>query len=72
LKDLDKGYNFASDLISIGGLHAKLWAPKVAGIPVVRISELPRQNDNWVLVPWLGTKYIIRGKMVASLKSKPW
>ncbi len=38
---LDKGYNFASDLISIRGLHAKLWAPKVAGVPVVRISGLP-------------------------------
>jgi hypothetical protein len=32
---LNKGYNFASNLITIGGLHAKLWAPKVAGIPVV-------------------------------------
>jgi hypothetical protein len=26
-----------------------------------------RQNDIWVLVPWLGTKYTIRGKVVASL-----
>jgi hypothetical protein len=32
-KVLDEGYNFASDLISIQGLHAKLWGPKVAGIP---------------------------------------
>jgi hypothetical protein len=31
-----------------------------------------RQNDMWVLVPWLGTKYTIRGKVVASLKSRPW
>jgi len=29
-KDLNEGYNFALDLISTGGLHAKLWAPKVA------------------------------------------
>ncbi len=31
----DEGYNFASNLIAIGGLHAKLWAPKVAGVLVV-------------------------------------
>jgi hypothetical protein len=39
-KDLDKGYNFSLDLISIRGLHAKLWAPKVVGVPVVGISGL--------------------------------
>jgi hypothetical protein len=33
-KALDKGYNFALNLISIGGLHAKLWTPKVAGVPL--------------------------------------
>jgi len=30
------------------------------------------QNEIWVLVPWLGTKYIIKGKVVASPKSGPW
>ncbi len=30
------------------------------------------QNDIWVLAPWLGTKNIIRGKVVVSLKSKLW
>jgi hypothetical protein len=30
------------------------------------------QNDIWVLVPWLEIKNIIRGKVVASPKSKPW
>jgi len=25
-----------------------------------------------VLVPWPGTKYTIRGKVVASPKSRPW
>jgi len=30
------------------------------------------QNDIWALVPWLGTKYTIRGKVVASPKSRPW
>jgi len=36
-KVLDKGYNFALDLISIRGLHTKLWALKVAEVLVVRI-----------------------------------
>jgi hypothetical protein len=40
-KALDKGYNFASDLTSIRGLHAKLWRPKVAGVPTLAISGLP-------------------------------
>jgi len=30
---LNDGYNFVLDLISIGGLLAKLWCPKVAGVP---------------------------------------
>jgi hypothetical protein len=33
---------------------------------------IPGQNDIWVLVPWLGTKYTIRGKVVASPKSELW
>jgi hypothetical protein len=40
-KTLDKGYNFASDLIAIEGLHRKLCALKVAGVPIVTISGLP-------------------------------
>ncbi len=36
-KDLDKGYNTSLDLISIGGLHTKLWAPKVARLPTLGI-----------------------------------
>jgi len=39
-KNLDKGYKFVSNLISIGGLHAKLWAPKVARVPIMGISRL--------------------------------
>ncbi len=34
-KVLDKAYNFALDLISIISLHAKLWAPNVAGVPTL-------------------------------------
>ncbi len=32
-KDLDEGYNFALDFITIEGLHMKLWAPKVTKSP---------------------------------------
>jgi len=31
-----------------------------------------KQNDIWVLVPWLGIKYTIRGKVVASSKFELW
>ncbi len=40
-KDLDKGYNFVSDLISIEGLHAKLCSLKVVKVPALAISGLP-------------------------------
>ncbi len=39
-KALDEGYNFALDLISIRGLHKKLWGPKVAGVPILGILGL--------------------------------
>jgi len=35
------GYNFALNLISIGGLHTKLWAPKIVGVPTLGISGIP-------------------------------
>jgi hypothetical protein len=63
-KALNESYNFALDLISIGGLHRKLCAPKVA--------RVPGQNVIWMLVPWLGTEYTIRGKVVTSPKSGLW
>jgi hypothetical protein len=65
-KVLNKGYNFASDLTSIGGLHIKLWASKVVGVLILG------QNDIWLLAPWPNIKYIIKGKVVVSLKSGPW
>jgi hypothetical protein len=43
-KVLDEGYNFFLDLISIEGLHAKLWAPKVIRFLVVGISGLPLEG----------------------------
>ncbi len=39
-KALNKGYNFALDLLSIEGLHAKLCASKVVGIPILGILRL--------------------------------
>ncbi len=43
-KALDKGYNFALDLISIRSLHVKLWAYKVARVLVVKILGFPLGN----------------------------
>ncbi len=40
-KALDENYNFVLDLISIGGLHTKLWGPKVEGVPILAILGLP-------------------------------
>jgi hypothetical protein len=40
LEALNKGYNFALDLISIKGLHTKLWGPKATGVLTLGISEL--------------------------------
>jgi hypothetical protein len=40
-KALDESYNFALDHTSIGGLLAKLWGSKVAGVPIGKISGLP-------------------------------
>jgi hypothetical protein len=50
-KAFNKCYNFTWDLISIGGLHAKLWAPKVAGVIVVGILRLPLRSleTKWYL-----------------------
>jgi hypothetical protein len=39
-KGLDESDNFSLDFISIGGLHAKLWGPKVIGVPTLVISGL--------------------------------
>jgi len=43
-KALDKGYNFFLELISIRGLHAKLWAPKVTRVPTLVILKLPFES----------------------------
>jgi hypothetical protein len=76
-KALNNFYNSVLDFTSIEGRHKKLWAPKVAGVPTLGILGLPllgvsRKNDIWVLVPWLGIEYIIRGKVMASPKFGSW
>jgi len=50
-KFLIEGYNFALDLISIRGLHTKLWAPKVMGVPTLGISgfSLRSPETKWHL-----------------------
>jgi hypothetical protein len=40
-KALDESYNSDLYFISIGGLHTKLWGPKVARVPTLGISGLP-------------------------------
>jgi hypothetical protein len=40
-KVLDERYNFALDFILIGGLHTKLWVPKVARVASLGILGLP-------------------------------
>jgi hypothetical protein len=39
-KALNKGYNFALNLISIEGLHKKLWASKVVEVLILGILGL--------------------------------
>jgi len=50
-KILNKEYNFVSNFISIEGLHAKLWASKVIGVPISRISrfQLGSPETKWHL-----------------------
>jgi hypothetical protein len=52
-KALDESYNFALDCILIGGLLAKLWGSKVAGVPTWAI---------WMWAPWPATEYTIMGE----------
>jgi hypothetical protein len=40
-KDLNEGDKFSLDLISIRGLHAKLWGPKVARVSTLGILRFP-------------------------------
>jgi hypothetical protein len=63
-KVLNKGYNFSLNFTPIEGLKKKLWASKVAGVPISRISRLP----TWVQPLWPGIKHFVREKVVPSPK----
>jgi len=41
LESFRREYNFDSNPISIEALHTKLWAAKVAEVPILGISKLP-------------------------------
>jgi hypothetical protein len=60
-KALHEGYNFALDLISIGGVHTKLWAPKVAGVSTMGISGLPlgSHKTKWHLGASLVARHMV-------------
>jgi hypothetical protein len=60
-KNLDKGYNVTLDLISIGGLHTKLWAPKVVGVSTLKFSWLPlgSPRTKWHLSVGLVAKQMV-------------
>ncbi len=73
-KALDKGYNFASDLIIIE-VCTRSYAPsklRESKVLQFRDSQVPRQKTIWMWPLWRGTKLTIRGKVVASPKSRPW
>jgi hypothetical protein len=65
-KSLDKGYNFASNLTLIGGLHIKLWDSKVVGIPILGILGPPLGSPwtKWHLGAnlWSGTRKYYKGE----------
>jgi hypothetical protein len=75
-KSLGKGYNFALDLTSIGGLHKKLQASRVLGVPISKISDsqFGSSKTKWHLgqQPWLVIENTIKGKVVVSPKSGLW
>jgi hypothetical protein len=54
----------------------KLWGPKVTGTQLWQFRdshfEVSGQNAIWMWVSWRGTKYIIRGKVVATPKFELW
>jgi hypothetical protein len=76
LENSQWGLQLCFNLTSIEDLHTKLWASKVTRVPISRILGLPvgasKQNDIWVLALWPSIENTIRGKVMASPKSRPW
>ncbi len=60
-KALNKSYRFVSDLISTEGLHTKLWALKVAGVPTLGISRFPLWSPKTNY--YLGVSLVARHKV---------
>jgi hypothetical protein len=46
-------------------------SPKFGNFETPKL-EVPGQNAIWIWASWRGTEYTIRGKVVASPKSRPW
>jgi hypothetical protein len=75
-KSFEERYNFALDLIPIGGLSKELWSFKVLGVQTGTVSGLllrsPKTKSHLDVGSWRGTEYTIWGKVVASPKFGPW
>jgi hypothetical protein len=75
-KTFDKGYKFSSNLISIGGLHTNLWAPKVAKVLTLKISGFPfgSPRTKWHLGASLMAKHRVyyKGEGGGFPTSGPW
>jgi hypothetical protein len=75
-KALNEGYNFALDFTSIGGLHTKLWASKVMGVPILGILGLslgsPETKCHLGVGSMASHKVYYKGKVVISPKSGLW
>jgi hypothetical protein len=75
-KAIDEGYNFALCLIAIGGLHKKLCALKVAGVPVGGISGPPRgspaRESHLGASPVESHRVYYKGEGGDFPKSRPW
>jgi hypothetical protein len=76
-KALDKGYNFALDLIAIGGIHMKLCAFKVARVSNVGILRLPlgslgTKKSHLDVAPVESCKVYYKGYGGGFPKSGPW
>jgi hypothetical protein len=68
-KDLDKGYNFGSDLVAIQLCSRELWQFKVPEVPPWQnrdsISGVPGICAIWMPAPWRAAENTIGSKVVA-------
>jgi hypothetical protein len=68
-KDLDEGYKFDSNLVTIRLCSRELWAPKVPGLHPGQFRDsnlgVPRKSDIRAWVPRRVTEYTIGSKVVA-------